>query len=91
MLVQGVAGTLPRCRRGMPRIAAEERVGRDGRDAVRVTTTLSRACKLELDRLADRDGVKVAWIVRRAVEQHLDAARGGPMLPLNLGDDNAQR
>lgn len=91
MLVEGLAGRLSSTCRGMPRIAAESAVGKDGRDAERVTTTLSRASRLELDRLAEREGVKVAWIVRRAVELYLDAARGGPMLPLNLGDKYAQR
>lgn len=75
----------------MPRNAAEVIMGKDGRDAERVTTTLSRAQKSELDRLAERDGVKVAWLVRRAVERYLETERGGPMLPLDLGVNNAQR
>jgi len=66
-------------------------MGKDGRDAERVTTTLSRAQKVELDRLAEREGVKVAWLVRRSVELYLEAARGGPMLPLDLGNIHAQR
>lgn len=67
-------------------------MGRDGRDAERVTTTLSRFQKLELDRLAKAEGVKVAWLVRRAVERFLEQASGGPMLPLDYerGED-AQR
>lgn len=66
-------------------------MGKDGRDAERVTTTLTRSQKLELDRLAAREGVKVAWLVRRAVDVYLESARGGPLLPLDLGDDRAQR
>ena len=66
-------------------------MGKDGRDAERVTTTLSRAQKLELDRLAEREGVKVAWLVRRAVELYLDSARGGPMLPLKFEGHDAER
>ena len=58
-------------------------MGKDGRDAERVTTTLSRRQKAELDRLAEAEGVKVAWLVRRAVEQFLEQKAGGPMLPLN--------
>jgi hypothetical protein len=79
-------------RRGMPRIAAELTMGKDGKDAERVTTTLSRLQKLELDRLAKAEGVKVAWLVRRAVERFLEQASGGPMLPLDFerGED-AQR
>ncbi len=69
--------------RGSPRIAAEVSVGKDGRDAERVTTTLSRRQKAELDRLAETEGVKVAWLVRRAVEQLLEQKAGGPMLPLD--------
>jgi hypothetical protein len=76
----------------MPRIAAEPMMGKDGKDAERVTTTLSRSQKLELDRLAKAEGVKVAWLVRRAVERFLEQASGGPMLPLDFerGED-AQR
>ncbi|WP_198924737.1 CopG family transcriptional regulator [Nitrospirillum viridazoti] len=74
----------------MPRIAAELRLGKDGRDAERVTTTLTKRQKAELDRLAKAQGVKVAWLIRRAVERYLDDAAGGPMLPLDLvgGEDD---
>lgn len=57
-------------------------MGKDGQDAERVTTTLSRRQKAELERLAKVDGVKVAWLVRRAVERFLEQRAGGPMLPL---------
>jgi len=60
-------------------------MGKDGRDAERVTTTLTKRQKAELDRLAKSQGVKVAWLIRRAVERYLDDAAGGPMLPLELG------
>jgi hypothetical protein len=67
-------------------------LGRDGRDAERVTTTLTRSQKTELDRLAQAQGVKVAWLVRRAVERFLDEATGGPLLPLDLnGSEDAKR
>jgi hypothetical protein len=73
----------------MPRIAAEPRLGKDGRDAERVTTTLTRKQKAELDRLAKARGVKVAWLVRRSIERFLEEAAGGPRLPLDLdgGED----
>ncbi|WP_366509197.1 CopG family transcriptional regulator [Mesorhizobium sp. 65-26] len=78
--------------RGTPRIAAEARVGKDGRDAERVTTTLTRRQKAELDRLAKARGVKVAWLIRRAVERYLEEAAGGPMLPLDLdGGEDVKR
>jgi hypothetical protein len=64
----------------------------DGRDAERVTTTLSRKQKAELERLAKTRSVKVAWLVRRAVERFLEDAAGGPMLPLDLeGGEDAKR
>lgn len=69
-------------------------MGKDGRDAVRVTTTLTRQQHAELERLAKHDGVKVAWLVRRAVERLIEQANGGPLLPLDFeqGDKrHAQR
>ena len=64
-------------------------LGKDGKNAERVTTTLTKLQKAELDRLAKSQGVKVAWLVRRAVELYLEEAAGGPMLPLELerGED----
>lgn len=79
----------------LPRNAADcsggSRLGKDGKDAERVTTTLSRAQKLQLDLIAEREGVKVAWLVRRAVERFLDEANGGPQLPFELKAGHAQR
>lgn len=67
-------------------------MGKDGRDAERVTTTLTRRQKVDLDRLAKAQGVKVAWLVRRAVERYLDDAAGGPMLPLEFdGGEDVKR
>ena len=57
-------------------------MGKDGRDAERVTTTFTRLQKVELERLAKVKGVKVAWLVRRAVERFLEQQSGGPRLPL---------
>lgn len=57
-------------------------MGKDGHDAERVTTTLTRRQKMELERLAKAEGVKVAWLVRRSVERFLENANGGPLLPL---------
>jgi hypothetical protein len=59
-------------------------MGADGRNAVRVTTTLTRKQHAELERLAHQNGVKVAWLVRRSVERFIEQANGGPMLPLDL-------
>jgi len=67
-------------------------MGSDGRDAARVTTTLSRGQKSELEQLANARGVKVAWLVRRAVERLLEEAAAGTTLPLDLdGGRDAKR
>lgn len=55
-------------------------MGKDGKDAERVTTTLSRARKREIEALAEREGVAVAWIVRRAVERYLDSLGRGSVV-----------
>lgn len=47
-------------------------MGRDGMNARRVTTTLTSERKAQLERLADREGVSEAWVVRRALEKYLD-------------------
>lgn len=80
------SGIIAADRRGSPR---SWRVGKDGRDAERVTTTLTKRQKADLERLAKAQGVKVAWLIRRAVERYLDDAAGGPMLPLDMeeGED----
>ena len=59
-------------------------MGRSGDDAARVTTTLTRKQKRELDRLAAKHHVKVAWLIRRAVERLIEQADGGPLLPLDI-------
>jgi hypothetical protein len=71
----------------LPRIAAEiedAKMGSDGRNAARITTTLSRGQKLALEQLANARGVKVAWLVRRAVERLLEESAAGTTLPLDL-------
>jgi len=71
--------------RGTPRIAANTiSMGKDGHDAVRVTTTLTKRQHDRLERIAEKNRVKVAWVVRRAVERLLEQAEGGPLLPLDL-------
>lgn len=62
-------------------------MGKDGRDAVRVTTTLTRQQHAELERLAKQNGVKVAWLVRRATERLIEQANGGALLPLDFGPE----
>jgi hypothetical protein len=59
-------------------------MGSDGRNAARITTTLSRGQKLALEQLANDKGVKVAWLVRRAVERLLEESTAGSTMPLDL-------
>lgn len=67
-------------------------MGKDGRDAERVTTTLTKRQKAELERLAKAQGVKVAWLIRRAVQLYLDETMGGLTLPLELeGGEDVKR
>lgn len=54
-------------------------MGKDGADSIRVTTTLSRQRHDELQKRAREDGVKVAWLVRRAVERLLDIEEAAPL------------
>jgi hypothetical protein len=71
--------------RGLPRKAADGlMMGKDGRDAVRVTTTFTRQQHAELERIAKQNGVKLAWLVRRAAERLIQQANDDSQLPLNL-------
>ena len=66
-------------------------MGKDGVDAARVTTSLSRGQKMNLERIAKKRGVKVAWLVRHAVDRFLEQEQGGPMLPLESDDRSVGR
>lgn len=59
-------------------------MGNSGADSYRVTTTLTQAQRRQVEDLAARNGVKVAWLIRRAVERLLEEAKGAPMLPLDF-------
>ena len=59
-------------------------MGKDGKDAERFTTTLSREQGEALGRLAEKHGVKKAWLIRRAVERLIEQAEGGPLLPFDF-------
>ena len=64
-------------------------MGKDGKDACRVSVTLSRQQVGELERLAKKRGVSKSWLVRRATERLIEQENGGPFL--SLIDDHAQR
>lgn len=65
-------------------------MGKDGRNAVRVTTTFSRQEHDKLTGLAREREVKLAWLVRYATKRLLDEAeRGELQLEFNWGKDDA--
>jgi len=65
-------------------------MGKDGKNAVRVTTTLTRQQHVELERLAKKHGVKVAWLVRRGAERLIEQANGGALLPLDFNQEESR-
>jgi predicted transcriptional regulator len=52
-----------------------------------VTTTLSVERKTDLERLAERERVAEAWLVRRAIEQFLDEFKSKPVIAGKGGSD----
>jgi hypothetical protein len=58
-------------------------MGKDGKDSVRVTTTLTRAQHDAIEQIASRNHVKMAWVIRQAVERLIEQAEGGPFLPFD--------
>jgi hypothetical protein len=64
-------------------------MGKDGKDALRISVTFTRDQHAEISRLAKKQGVTKSWIVRRAAERLIEVENGGPQLP--LVDDHAQR
>jgi hypothetical protein len=61
-------------------------MGKDGRNSLRRTATLSREQVAELERIAQRDGVSVSWLLRKSVEQLIERANEGPLLPGIVGE-----
>jgi hypothetical protein len=64
-------------------------VGKDGRDACRISVTITRAQHAERAGLAKTPGVTKSWIVRRAAKRLTELENGGPLFP--LVDNHAQR
>ena len=58
-------------------------MGKDGKNSARVTTTLTRAQLEAIELIANQNHVKVAWLVRQAVERLIEQSEGGPLLPLD--------
>lgn len=59
-------------------------MGKDGKDSCRITATFTKAQVEALKRIADQNHVKVSWLIRRGVDQIIEQADGGPLLPLDL-------
>ena len=64
-------------------------MGKDGKDACRVSVTFTRQQYAEIIRLSKKHGLSKSWFVRRATEHFIEQENGGPSLPLI--DDHAQR
>ena len=66
--------------------ALDSAMGKDGKNSLRRTATLTREQVVELERIAHRDGVSVSWLLRKGVEQLIERANDGPVLPGLIGD-----
>lgn len=65
-------------------------MGKDGRNAVRVTTTFSQQQHVDLKSLANEHSVKVAFLVRYATLRLLKEAESGTLqLDFGWGKDDA--
>jgi hypothetical protein len=80
VLLRNAADNMSRLQDAAGRVA----MGKDGRDAERVTTTLTKDQNEALERLAKKNGVAKAWLIRRAVERLIEQSEGGPLLPFDL-------
>jgi hypothetical protein len=58
-------------------------MGKDGRNAKRITTTFTKEQGEALERIAKTNKVDVAWLIRRAVDRLVEDAEGGPLLPFD--------
>jgi len=57
-------------------------MGKDGKNSVRLTTTLTKKQHEQLEQLAQKNDVAVAWLARKAILRFIDDVEGGPFLPL---------
>ena len=64
-------------------------MGKDGKDACRISVTFTRQQHAEIERLSKKQGVTLSWVVRRATELLIERENGGPFLPLS--DNHAER
>jgi hypothetical protein len=66
-------------------------MGKDGKDSVRKTATLTKHIETELERLATRDGVSVSWLIKKGCEMLIERANDGPLLPGLIGERDDPR
>ena len=62
-------------------------MGKDGKNAKRITTTFTKEQHASLLRIADANKVDVAWLIRRAVDrfiEQVDGDAGSPLLPFDI-------
>lgn len=57
-------------------------MGKDGKNSMRITTTISKQQHQQLEHIAQKHGVAVAWLARKAIVRFIEEADGGPFLPL---------
>jgi len=56
-------------------------MGKDGKNAKRITTTFTLDQGKALERIAKENKLDVAWLIRKAVDDLIEKAQGGPLLP----------
>ena len=60
-------------------------MGKDGKNAIRLTTTLTKQQHKALEKLAQKYDVKLAWLVRKSVERLLEQeVQNQPLMPADL-------
>lgn len=64
-------------------------MGKDGKNAARLTTTLTQQQYRALEKLGQKYDVKMAWILRKAVERLLEQENAGrALVPADLRGSN---
>ncbi|MEO5338170.1 MAG: ribbon-helix-helix domain-containing protein [Magnetospirillum sp. WYHS-4] len=56
-------------------------MGKDGKNARRITTTFTVEQREALERISKANKVEIAWLIKRAVDDLIEKAEGGPLLP----------
>ncbi|MBV6783167.1 MULTISPECIES: ribbon-helix-helix domain-containing protein [Xanthomonas] len=82
LFIASMMGGLQNCSNLQQSAAGADYMANDSQNSVRVTTTLTRQQHAYLEHIAEQNGVKVAWLVRRAVENLIEQAQ----VPLFLLD-----